>query len=456
MKGKHKMLKRLRKRINKLTPAQMIVTYYFLAIIVAVALLSLPIALQSGVKWDFMDSLFVAVSAVSVTGLTTVAINETYSNIGQYILMFVFQFGGVGIMALGTFFWLIIGKKIGLKERRLIMADQNQTGLSGMVKMLKEILIIIVVLEVIGAILLGVHFRQDYPTWQEALLQGLFASVSATTNAGFDITGASMIPYADDYFVQVVNILLMTLGAIGFPVLMEVKHYLLRRNKALHRFSLFTKITTLTFFCLLVFGTAIILLLEQNYFFADKTWHEAFFYAFFQSATTRSGGLATMDINDFTESTQLVMCALMFIGASPSSVGGGIRTTTFALNLLFLYHFGRGNKTIKVFKREIAEEDVQKSLAVTTMAMLICFTATVILRVTENHSLISILFEVSSAFGTSGISMGITPDLSTIGKFVIIVLMFIGRVGLIIFLLFIGGKGDNAKIRYPKERIIIG
>ncbi|MBM4764312.1 TrkH family potassium uptake protein [Bacillus sp. B15-48] len=450
------MLKKFRKWVKKLTPAQMIVSYYFLAIIVAVSLLSLPIALKPGVEITFIDSLFVAVSAVSVTGLTTVNISETYSVAGTFILMFVFQFGGVGIMALGTFFWLLIGKRIGLKERRLIMADQNQTGLSGMVKMLKEILWIIIIIEIFGALFLGFHFLQYYPTWQEAFLQGLFASVSATTNAGFDITGASLLPFAKDYYVQTINILLMTTGAIGFPVLMEVKHYIASRRKYLFRFSLFTKITTVTYFCLLVFGTMMILLLEVNHFFADKSWHESFFYAFFQSSTTRSGGLATLDLNYFTETTQLVMSALMFIGASPSSVGGGIRTTTFALNLLFIYNYGRGNRTVKIFKRELTEEDITKSLIITIMALLICFTATVILRITESHSLISILFEVSSAFGTSGASMGITSDLSTIGKLVLMILMFIGRVGLFMFLLFIGGKGDYAKIHYPKERVSIG
>ncbi|MFS0638611.1 TrkH family potassium uptake protein [Mesobacillus foraminis] len=451
------MLTKLRTWLNRMTPAQMIVLYYSIAVSVAVILISLPISIKPGADWSFMDALFVAVSAVSVTGLTTVNISETFTVTGNYILMFVFQFGGIGIMALGTFFWLIIGKKIGLRERRLIMADQNQMGLSGLVKMLKGILVLIILIELIGAVLLGVHFLNYYSAWEDAFLHGLFASISATTNAGFDITGSSLIPYANDYFVQVINILLMTLGAIGFPVLIETKEYLMNRNKShIHRFSLFTKITTVTFFGLLVFGTVAIMLLEKNHFFADKSWVEGFFYSFFQSATTRSGGLATMDMNNFSEPTLLVLSSLIFIGASPSSVGGGIRTTTFALNVLFLFHFGRGGRSIKIFKRELTEEDITKSLVVTIMAMIICFTATVILTITEDHSLTAIVFEVASAFGTNGLSLGITPDLSTIGKFVIITLMFIGRVGIILFLLFIGGKGENTQIRYPKERVIIG
>jgi Trk-type K+ transport system membrane component len=450
------MFNQFKKRVNKLTPAQMIVVYYFIAVSVSVILLRAPIAVKPEVSLSFIDALFVAVSAVSVTGLTTVNISETFTVPGNFILMFVFQFGGIGIMALGTFFWLILGKKIGLRERRLILTDLNQMGLAGLVKMLKEILFLIILIELIGAFILGTHFLGYYSTWQDAYLHGLFASISATTNAGFDITGRSLAPFADDYFVQSINILLMTLGAIGFPVLMETKNYLATKNKELFRFSLFTKITSVTFAALLIGGTLLILLLEANHYFADMPWHKAFFYALFQSATTRSAGLATMDINSFAIPTILIMSGLVFIGASPSSVGGGIRTTTFAINILFLFHFGRGDRTIKIFKRELTEEDIVKSLVVTIMALMICFTATVVLSMTERHDLIKIIFEVASAFGTNGLTMGITPELSTPGKFIIIILMFIGRVGIISFLLVMGGKERNHHIHYPKERVIIG
>jgi len=446
-----------RNYLNKLNPAQIIVAYYLIAVAVAMVLLSLPIAIQPGAKWSFMDAMFTAASAVSVTGLSTVSIRDTFTVPGIFILMFVLQFGGIGVMALGTFFWLIIRKKIGLRERRLIMMDQNQTNMSGLVKLLKEILLIIVIIELAGALLLGVYFLKFYPTWQEAFLHGLFASISATTNGGFDITGASLIPYAHDYFVQTINILLITLGAIGFPVLVELKGFLLRRKKKIrYNFSLFAKITSITFLMLLIFGTVAIWVLEFNHFLSDKTVVESFFYSFFQSTTTRSGGLATMDVNDFTDPTLFLMSAMMFIGASPSSVGGGIRTTTFALNLLFLYHFASGRRSVKIFNRELHQDDIIKSLVVSIMAVFICFFAVIILMLTENQPLLAIIFEVASAFGTTGLSMGITPELSSIGKIIIIILMFIGRVGVISFLLLIGGRADKDSIHYPKERVIIG
>ncbi|MGG1629102.1 TrkH family potassium uptake protein [Rossellomorea sp. NRS-1567] len=447
---------KLRLNLNKLTPAQVIVTFYLIAVTVATILLSLPFAHKPGAEWSFIDAIFTSVSAVSVTGLTVVSTADTFNTVGIFLLIFVLQFGGIGIMTLGTFFWLLVGKKIGLKERRLIMMDQNQSNLSGLVHLLKQILLLIIVIELVGAFILGGYFLSYYPSWQEAFTQGLFASVSATTNAGFDITGQSLIPFKNDYFVQFITIILLTLGAIGFPVLIETKDFLLNKQRSKHHFSLFTKITTITFGILLIFGTLVIWLFEYDRFFSGMTWHESFFYSLFQSSSTRSGGLATMNVAEFSTPTLLVLSALMFIGASPSSVGGGIRTTTFALNILFLFHFARGNKTIKVFRREVHEQDIIKSLVVTMVAILMCFVSVVILTITEDHSLIEIIFEVASAFGTTGLSLGITSDLSTIGKSVIIALMFIGRVGILSFLFMIGGKEKTTKYHYPKERVIIG
>ncbi|QPC46126.1 TrkH family potassium uptake protein [Mangrovibacillus cuniculi] len=441
--------------LRKFTPTQIIVLYYGLAVTVSTLLLSLPIAHLPGVDVKAVDILFTAMSAVSVTGLTTISIVDTFSVTGYFFILFILQFGGIGIMTLGTFFWLILGKKIGLKERQLIMKDQNQSTLSGMVGMLKQILVLIVVIEAAGAIILGLWFTQYYESVSEAFLHGLFASVSATTNGGLDITGESLIPYANDYFVQFITILLIILGAIGFPVLIEVKEYL-QNKKEYFRFSLFAKLTSITFGILLLIGTIGLIALESGFYFQGKKWHEIFFYAFFQSTTTRSGGLVTMDLSQFQEPTLLFMAAMMFIGASPSSVGGGIRTTTFALNCLFLYHFARGNKTIKILKREIVPEDSLKALAVTMIALFIFFSAVFILIITEDFPLTAIIFEVASAFGTCGASVGITPLLSTTGKFIIMILMFIGRIGILTFLFIIGGKETRDHYHYPKERVIIG
>ncbi len=444
------------RRIRRLTPAQAIVSYYFLAIAFSVLLLRLPGVHQDGVKVPFLDSVFTAVSAVSVTGLTVIDVSQTYSTFGIFMLMLVLQLGGIGIMSLGTFIWLIVGKKIGLRERQLIMMDHNQHSLSGVVSLIIEIIKILLLIEAIGALILSFYFTQFYESFSQAFIHGLFAAVSATTNGGFDITGQSLMMYHNDYFVQIINMILIILGAIGFPVLIEVKAFLSNKNKNF-RFSLFTKITTVTFGVLLAVGTVVILALEMFNSFKGMSWHEALFTAMFHSVSSRSGGLVTFDVTQFGEGTNIFMSALMFIGASPSSVGGGIRTTTFAIAILFLINFARGKSEIQIFNREIELIDVFRSYAVIILAIFMVLVATMALSISEpNLPITALVFEITSAFGTCGMSLGITDDLSDFGKVLIMILMFIGRVGLISFLFTIGGRATKTKYQFPKERVIIG
>jgi Trk-type K+ transport system membrane component len=445
------------KKKLRITSVQMLVLFYFAAVILSTVMLLLPITLKDGAELSLLDALFISASAVSVTGLSTVSLTELLSVPGTFIFAFILQFGGIGVMTLGTFIWLLFGKKIGLMERKLIMTDQNQFNLSGLVVLMRQILIIMIAIELIGTLILGFYFLNYFPTWEEAFLQGFFASISATTNAGFDITGESLIPFANDYFIQTINILLMIFGSIGFPVLIEIKDYLIKKRKKAFRFSLFTKLTTFTFFALIIAGALFIYIFEFNHFFADKSWHQSLFYSLFQSVTTRNGGLATMDMNGFSTPTLLVLSVLMFIGASPSSVGGGIRTTTFAIMLLAIYTYARGKNSIKVFKREIDPEDVTKAFVVITTAAMICGIGVALLTFLEpKMSLLQLFFEVCSAFGTTGLSMGITADLSIGGKIVIIVLMFIGRIGIFSFLFLLRGDTIEEHYHYPKEKVIIG
>ncbi|SET14131.1 potassium uptake protein, TrkH family [Salinibacillus kushneri] len=444
---------------NHLSTIRIIVLFYLLAVLSALFILGLPIFHQQGVNLSFIDLLFTSVSAVSVTGLTVVSTADTFNTAGKVALTVVLQFGGIGIMTLGTLIWLILGKRIGLRARKLIQIDQNRETLSGLVRLMVKILRIIVMIELVGTAILSIYFLNYFDTWQEALLQGFFGAVSATTNAGFDITGSSLIPFANDYFVQFVNIVLLILGAIGFPVLIETKDFLSKNNRSIHNkhyFSLYTKLTVITFFALILVGWIFILLLEHGAFFVDKNWHEQFFYSLFQSVTTRNGGLATMDVSEFTSPTLVVLCVLMFIGASPSSVGGGIRTTTFAIMLLTIYNYAKGNTSIKVFDRELDNDDVIRSFIVIATASMLCIAGIVLLDYLEPFSILSIVFEVCSAFGTTGLSMGITPDLSTTGKCVIIFLMFVGRIGIFSFLFLLRGKATTDVYHYPKEKVIIG
>jgi len=442
--------------IRKFTPAQKIVLFYFLAIAFSFLLLNLPGVYLPGVKVSFIDSLFTAVSAVSVTGLTSITIADTYSTFGISMIMIVLQFGGVGIMSIGTFFWLIVRKRIGMHERQLIMVDHNQYDFAGVVQLIREIVKIIFLIEIIGGIFFTLYIQKYYDTFNEALLHGFFMSVSATTNAGFDLTGSSLHPYFNDYIIQTVTMVLIILGAIGFPVLIEVKSFFSKKVPNF-RFSLFTKITTATFGILLLFGALMIFILESVNSFKGLAWHEKIFASIFHSVSSRSGGLTTFDVTQFSEATDIFISALMFIGASPSSVGGGIRTTTFAIAILFLINFAKGNEFIRIFNRQIKQVDVYRSYAVILLAGMMVIATLIILSITEpSLTAIELLFEITSAFGTCGMSLGITSELSIFGKSVIMILMFIGRVGLISFLFTLGGKKKKTHYSFPEERVIIG
>ncbi|MFB3163098.1 TrkH family potassium uptake protein [Neobacillus sp. 179-J 1A1 HS] len=443
---------------KELSTIQLIVIFYLSALIISTLLLKIPFAHRENASISYIDALFTSASAVSVTGLSVISLKDTFNHFGIFLLCIILQIGGLGVMSLSTFLWIMIGKKVGLKERQLIMVDQNQSNLSGLVQLAKRVFITIISVEIIGGIILGLRFLNYYESPLSAFKHGFFGSISATTNAGFDITGSSLIPFNNDYFAQTVIIFLMIIGAIGFPVIVEVYEFFLSlKSKKRYHFTLFTKLTTSTFVILTIVGGLIIYLLDSYHFFADKSWHETFFYSLFNSVTTKSAGLATMDINEFTVSNQLFMSVLMFIGGSPSSASGGIRTTTFAIVLLAIFFYARGKGSIKVFRRELHTEDVIKSFIVISTAAALCLLSILILSITEKGTLIQVVFEVTSAFGTNGLSMGLTPLLTTFGKILIILLMFIGRLGIVTCLLILRGKDNSQeKIHYPKEKVTIG
>ncbi|MED4204089.1 TrkH family potassium uptake protein [Neobacillus mesonae] len=450
-------MRKIQSKSKELSAFQLIVIFYLSALVISTLILKIPIALRPNAELSFIDAMFTAASAVSVTGLSVISIKDTFNNFGIFLLCLILQLGGLGVMSLSTFLWVMIGKKVGLKERQLIMIDQNQSNLAGLVQLAKRIFVIFISIEIIGGIILGLSFLNDYDSGYTAFKHGFFAAISAATNAGFDITGESLIPFKNDYFVQAIVMLLIVFGAIGFPVLVEVYEFIVTyRTKRKFHFTLFTKLTTSTFVIITLLGAIVIFLLDSQHFFVDKSWYDSVFYSLFHSVTSKSAGLATTDINEFTPSNQLFMAILMFIGGSPSSASGGIRTTTFAIVILAIIFYALGKGSIKIFKRELRQEDVLKSFIVMSTGAFLCLISILILSITEQGTVIEVIFEVSSAFGTNGLSLGLTPNLSTFGKILIIILMFIGRVGIVTCLLMLRGKGSREKIHYPKEKVIIG
>ncbi|XEC95452.1 TrkH family potassium uptake protein [Paenibacillus tarimensis] len=445
--------------LNRITPTQFVVLGYLTAVIISTILLRLPISWREGISLSWMDALFTATSAVSVTGLTVVNTAESFSAFGKIALLFMFQLGGIGIMTLGVFLWLILGRNISLSYRKLIMVDQNRNNLSGLVMLLKLVFTLALIIEGIGALFLMIYFKAAgiYEDWFTAFAHSVFHAISAFTNAGFDIYGNSLAKFSNDYFVQTVTMLLLILGAIGFPVLIELREYFFGKHKK-YRFSLFTKMTGIMFLLLIIAGAVGIWLLENDMYFAALPWHEKLFFSLFNSVTTRSGGLSTMDVNDFSMSTQLLLSGLMFIGASPSSVGGGIRTTTFAVILLTLANYAIGRNEVRAFHRTIKQEDIIKSFVVFTAATVLVTISAILLTYTEKMHipLVSIIFEICSAFGTSGLSTGISEELTTAGKWVVTLLMFIGRIGMLSLLFIFRTNLRKQNFHYPKEDIIIG
>ncbi|WP_430601899.1 cation transporter [Enterococcus sp. DIV0724b] len=447
---------------NNFSSIQIIVSYYVIMTVVSYLLFCLPFFREPGSHVGFIDMLFMAISTVSVTGLSTFDINSVFNDRGVILLEVLFQVGGLGIMMISTAFIILSKRRISLKQRQLIMTDMNQPKLSGIVRLIRITFTIILWFQVIFGTFFSIYFYFSgyYKTWPRAIFFGFYQSISAVTNSGFDVTGDSIIPFANDYLFLIVIMFLIFVGGIGFPVLMEVREWLFFKKKKRglpFRFSLFSKIAVLAFVILFIGGTILIYLLEKDHLFVGMGEIQRWITSMFYSMTTRNAGLQINDLGDFQVTTLMVFSLLMFIGCSPSSVGGGVRTTTVAIIGLYLYAFLKSEDKINVFGRRIDDDDVKKSIVVFMLSLIMCFFAVLFLTATEDHPLIAIIVEVASAFGTTGLSLGITSDLTTVGKLMIALLMFIGRIGMLYTLmLFVPKETRDIGYEYPSEKIIIG
>lgn len=436
--------------VRKLRPIQAISGGYVILTFISAVLLYMPFSLKPGQSLTFIDALFTATSAISVTGLTVANTAETFSLTGQIVLLMTIQLGGIGIITLGSMVWVLLGRKIGLRNRLLIQLDQNQLSLSGLVRFVRYIFMLVLVIEAAGALILGTYFMNFYPV-SEAYYMGLFHAITAFTHAGFDIFGDSLLSFRHDYVVNLTMMVLIFCGAIGFPVLIELFNYPERRRLSLH-----SKLSLFIYILLWVIGAVFIFAVEYDANLRHDTWSEKVLVAAFQSLTTRSTGLATTDVSTFQLPTLLFMSLLMFIGASPSSSGGGIRTTTLGTVVLAVRSYAIGTKDVRVFGRELDPFDVRKAFVVSVFGISLLVIALLILTMTEPFELKLLVFEIASAFGTCGLSVGISGELSHIGKLVLIVLMLTGRIGFGAILLMWQGKERKELFRYPSERIIIG
>lgn len=428
---------------KKQSPARIISLGFAIAILIGSLLLMLPISVREGVKLQYIDALYTSTSAVCVTGLVVVDSVSTFTPIGQTILGLLIQIGGLGVTSMGAGVILALGRKINMRGRNLIRQGANLDSVRGTIRFIRSVFLTTMAIELVGAIASFLSFRKDFP-FLRAIGVSIFHSVATFNNSGFDLVGnfQSLIPYRDDVWLNMVTAVLIFLGGIGFLVIREVREKKLKWK----RYSMHTKIVLSVSFVLIVIGTILLKLTEKI------SW----LGAFFQSVSTRTAGFATYSLDSFTAAGLLVMIVLMVIGASPGSTGGGIKTSTF-FTLIIGVRSAATNTSEKAFKYAVPRGSFRKACAITLLALTVVIGGTYLMQVMEpGLPFIEVLFEVASAFGTAGLSTGITQTLSTGSKLLTIILMYIGRLGplTIATLWYFTNKGE--RVEHPEGNIAIG
>lgn len=424
------------------SPARLIALGFALVILLGSVLLILPCSVREGVSLAYIDSLYTATSAVCVTGLIAVDAGDTFTPLGQFFLAALIQVGGLGVTSVGAGIILAMGKKVDLKGRNLIREASNLDSIKGAIRFVRSVLLTTLIIEVLGAALNFLVFVQDYPPLR-ALGISFFHSVAAFNNSGFDILGnlQNLIPYRDDVALNLITCGLIFFGGIGFLVIREMWTYKLRWKK----YSMHAKVVLSVSIFLIMSGTLLLKLTE------DITWLGAFFH----SVSARTAGFSTYPLGTFSHAGLLVLTVLMFIGASPGSTGGGIKTSTF-LALIQGIKSAATNKSEKAFRYAVPRDAFRKAAVITLLALAVVLVGTWLLMVLEpGVALMDALFEITSAFGTVGLSTGITTGLGVGGKLLSILIMYIGRLGpLTVASLWYFSRGE--RVSFPEGNLAIG
>ncbi len=443
-------------RLPHLTTYQIIASTFLGLILCGTLLLMLPLATVSGTSMPWVDALFTATSAACVTGLAVVDTGRYFSLFGQLVIIMLIQLGGLGIMTFATLFSVAFGRKINLQDRLRIQESLNNTEMAGVVKLCQQVVKYTLVIEAFFGTVLAIRFYQDFGL--RGIYYGYWHAVSGFCNAGFDLmgNGLSLKNYVGDWTVNISIMALIILGGIGFAVM----HDCLQQ----HRFAklrLHTKVVLITTAFLIIGGALMIGMTESGNArtLGSMSWDERVLSSLFQSVTTRTAGFYTVDLPSLSDASILGMIALMFIGASPASTGGGMKTTTFAVIMLMVWSFIKGKKESVIFGRRIEPEAVNRSFAIFTVGILWVSLATYAVCHFEggfNRDFLPIFFEVVSAFATVGLSLNDTGNLTSASKLVLVLTMYAGRVGILSFVLALTSKTQPNAVRYPTEKIMIG
>ncbi|BCG59228.1 TrkH family potassium uptake protein [Paenibacillus sp. URB8-2] len=439
----------------RLTPPKILSLGFILLIAAGTVLLSLPVSSAGGdISW--IDALFMATSATCVTGLAVIDVGTGLTTFGQIVLLVLFQFGGLGFVTMATLITLVLSRRISLKERLLLQESMNQNSMQGIVRLIRRVLIYSLVIQLSGAAALALRFLKDMPAGK-AVYYGIFHSISIFNNAGFDLFGdvhgpfSGLTRYVEDPVVNITAMLLIFLGGIGFIVLSDVVDFRKRRRLTLH-----SKVVLSTSLILIAAGAALFFWLELYHTLKPLHPGGKALASFLQALTPRSGGITTLDIYKLRESTQFLIILLMFIGAAPGSTGGGIKVTTFALLIAAVYSRIRGREDVVLFRHRLSKESVYRAITMTLLSLLLVITATMLLSITEQADFLTVMFESVSAFGTSGLTMGLTTELSAAGKILVILLMFIGRTGPLTLAYALRPTKGKELYRHPEGHMMIG
>jgi trk system potassium uptake protein TrkH len=423
-------------------------------ILFGTVMLMLPAASAKGQVTHFVDALFTACSATCVTGLVVVDTGTYYSLFGQLIILALIQVGGLGIMTISTAFALILGQRITLKLENVMQSVVGETKVLNLFNLLRNIVLVTIIIESLGAMVLYINFSQVLPPGQ-ALYHSVFHSVSAFCNAGFALWSNSMMSFAEKPVMNLGISFLIILGGLGFTVLIDVYRYVFAPQK-IRKLTLHTKLVLVTTLGLIVLGFFAIYIGEAKASMTGFSVYQRIMGSWFQSVTLRTAGFNTVDISKFGPATVLVSLFLMFVGASPGSTGGGIKTTTFSVLVLSVISMLTGKRDLTIFNRKIALSNAREATSLATLSASIVFSIVFVIMLIEPFTFQKIIFEAISAFGTVGLSMGITGNLSYPGKLLITLLMYIGRIGPLTMIYAFSLRKKQVNIDFAEEKIAIG
>ena len=447
-------------KIMAMQPTKLIVLSFFLVILTGTILLLLPAASRDGNGASIIEALFTATSAVCVTGLVVVDTYQHWTLFGQLVILSLIQVGGLGLITFVTFFTALLGRKMRLKNMVLAQESINYFSIDGILQLIKKVVLVTLCIEAAGALLLSARFVPQYGL--KGFYLGIFHGISAFCNAGFDLmsisgTGkyVSFIQYNNDPVVIYTVASLIVIGGLGFIVWKDLYEY--RKTKSL---MLHTKLVITLTPILIVFGAVLFYILESG---NPATMGELNLAgkinaSIFHSVTTRTAGFNTVDLNGMSDISKLLTIMLMFIGAAPGSTGGGVKITTFGIILFAILSQLKGSDETIIFKRRVSFSTVIRALAIIGFSVTLVLIVTTIIMVIEDRSLINVLYEVTSAFGTVGLSTGMTPDLHNTSKLLLALMMFLGRVGPVTFAFALTAKShqNESETIYPEGKVIVG